>query len=398
MSGQPQCLHMKLAVVIGAYDPKGGGAERSTAQIVHELASRGHDVTVITDFYPEDYEFPGVTIDCRPRSWLKSPWWLWGFSRSAKRRLQAGEFDASLSVATVVPASVVQPRGGTVRETQQCNVQMRRGVWPQLVKRLLLWMSIKQQVLLALERGTLADPMVKRVAAVSRYVVDQLRRHYELESSQISLIPNASQMPVVNDQTHRVWRKRVREGFNIPEGPPVYLFAAHNPRLKGIDALLEATKQLHDRGVELTLLLAGGITYAHQHRIAEMGIRRCVRVIATTDRMAELYAATDVTVLPTFYDPSSKVVIESLMMGKPSISTSLNGASDWILGEDGQELRGRVIQDPSDVDALAKAMEELADPVERRRCEAAMKGIAESLSMKRHVDQLEGLLAEVAER
>jgi len=387
---------MKLAVVIGAYDPKGGGAERSTAQIVHELASRGHRVTVITGFYPEGYEYPGVTMDRCTVVWPRSPWWLWRFSRYARGRLEAGGFDASLSVSTVAPASVVQPRGGTVRETQQRNVQMRRGGWGRLSKRLLLWMSIKQQVLLALERRTLADPMVKRIAAVSRYVVDQLHRHYEIQPSRISVIPNASEMPVADDQTRRVWRERVRRGFNIPDGPPVYLFAALNPRLKGIDALLEATKQLRDRGVELTLLLAGGISYAHQRSLVELGIRECVRVIATTDRMAELYAATDVTVLPTFYDPSSKVVIESLMMGKPAISTSLNGASDWILGKDGQALRGRVIQDPSDVDALAKAMEELADPAERRRCEKATEGIGESLSMKRHVDQLESLFAEVA--
>ena len=34
-----------------------------------------------------------------------------------------------------------------------------------------------------------------------------------------------------------------------------------------------------------------------------------MRLIGPTRQMAELYCAADVTVLPTYYDPSSKVVI-----------------------------------------------------------------------------------------
>ncbi len=67
--------------------------------------------------------------------------------------------------------------------------------------------------------------------------------------------------------------------------------------------------------------------------------------------------------MPTFYDPSSKVVIESLMMGTPAISTAYNGASDFIAPADGS-ARGRVIADPSDHRALAQAMIELWDPAE----------------------------------
>ena len=38
---------MKLAVVTALFNPRGGGAERSTSQMVDEWVLRGHGVTVI---------------------------------------------------------------------------------------------------------------------------------------------------------------------------------------------------------------------------------------------------------------------------------------------------------------------------------------------------------------
>jgi glycosyltransferase involved in cell wall biosynthesis len=110
--------------------------------------------------------------------------------------------------------------------------------------------------------------------------------------------------------------------------------------------------------------------------------------------MPELYAAADVTVLPTFYDPSSKVVIESLMLGIPAITTRYNGAAAFVLPEDGPP-RGRVIEDPADDAALAAAMIELRDPAVHAACVAATAGLDQALSMKRHVDQLEQVLQRV---
>ena len=387
---------MKIAVVIGVYDPRGGGAERSTAQIVDELLGRGHSVTIITGYCPDEVLRSDTTIKRYSTSRRRPATWVWGFSRWATGQLARGHYDSSLSVSTLVAADVVQPRGGTVRETLDRNIAMRPKRLSRLTKRALLRLSLKQQILLALERRTLADAMVKRFVPGSRYVAGQLSRHYGIAPERIEMIPNAAVVPQVDDKTRLEWRTRVRSGFNIPDRSVAFLFAAHNPRLKGIDPLLHAMQRVVQDGVDATLLLAGRIGYGHQHRASELGIRKQVRIISTTDRMHELYAAADVTVHPTFYDPSSKVVIESLMMGTPAISTSFNGASDMIRGQNGGPWRGRVVDDPADVPALARAMTELADPAQRRSCVAAMDGLTQSLSMKHHVDRLEEVFAATA--
>jgi UDP-glucose:(heptosyl)LPS alpha-1,3-glucosyltransferase len=113
--------------------------------------------------------------------------------------------------------------------------------------------------------------------------------------------------------------------------------------------------------------------------------------------MPSLYAAADVTVLPSFYDPSSKVILESLMMGTPAISTTYNGASDHLTPPDGSP-RGLVIDDPADPRKLADVMIRLADADFRGACAEACTGLADQLSMKRHVDQLEQVLYESVPR
>jgi UDP-glucose:(heptosyl)LPS alpha-1,3-glucosyltransferase len=70
------------------------------------------------------------------------------------------------------------------------------------------------------------------------------------------------------------------------------------------------------------------------------------------------YAAADVYVHPTWYDPCSLTVIEALAGGIPVITTRFNGASEFLT--EGQE--GFVIADPADTVALAEKMRVLLDP------------------------------------
>ncbi len=387
---------MKIALVIERFDTDGGGAERSLAQIAKHLLARGHAVTVVSGSYCVRPQMPDVGFQS-----LFSDKRVWGVSvlqlaRWVRKHLVDGPYDCSLSVTTALPAMVLQPRGGTVRETLARNVALRRNARLRTFKRLVIATSPKQRALLSIEKRTLRDPMVMRIVAVSQYVVQQLQRHYGIDPSRVDVIPNAADMPEVDTAQRQAWRQRVRSGFGVPEDRLVYLFAAHNPRLKGTEVLLRAVGRLRDRGIEATVLLAGRNTYAQQRLAATLGIRDRVRFVGTTNQMAGLYAAADVTVLPTYYDPASKVVIESLMMGVPAITTVFNGAADLVIGSD-HRPRGRVLADPTAADALADAMAELADPQVRIACAQATAGLAEALSMKTHVDRLEAVLEAAAD-
>lgn len=386
---------MNLAMVIERFNPTGGGAERSTAQIVQELLRRGHRLTVITACCPPNLVLDGAKIhQCGP-TLLRGSLGLVEFSRRASNHLASVHYDASLSVTLAVPATAVQPRAGTMRELHRRRILMRSNAPLRALKQSLLMVSPKQHALLMLERRTLRDPRTKRIIAISRYMVDQLRRDYHIAPDRIDLIPNAANMPHVDPGQRVQWRRSVRQGFGIPDDSTAFLFAAMDPKRKGFVPLMHAARLLRDRSLPFTLILAGRIRYAQQHLAASLSIRDHVRFVGTTERMAELYCAADVTVLPTYYDPSSKVVIESLMMGTPAISSAYNGASEFIV--DGTNpRRGRIVAEPNDIEGLAQAMAELTDAKQLHRCRSATEGIIESLSMRRHVDQLEVVLASTA--
>ena len=175
----------------------------------------------------------------------------------------------------------------------------------------------------------------------------------------------------------------------------MFAFVAMNPRLKGLDTLWRAAEILRDRGVDFAVLLAGAMGHRQGVEASRRKLTQQMRVLGRVNDASTVYLAADVTVLPTFYDPSSKVVIESLMLGRPAISTSYNGASDFIEGYGGP-LRGRTIGEADDAGALATAMAELCDKAERNRCAAACAGLAEQLTMARHVDALERVLEQAA--
>ena len=388
---------MRLAVVIESFNPAAGGNERSTQQIIQELATRGHDVTLITGCCQVENEPEGVTTLAMTRTKSSSAFRLRRFAKWARQQLAEGGFDASLSMTMAVPASVVPPRGGTIRETLARNVAMRGGGLARLKKKIEINLDPKQQLLLALEKKTLADPAVYRVAALSRYVVEQLEQHYAFPEARTVVIPNAAVMPETNEAQKQAWRAEIRGRYDVPDDAVLYLFAAQNPKLKGYPTLLGALAQLKDRGIHAIALLAGGFDANGDPAAESAGVADRVRVVGPTKDMPPLFAAADVTVLPSWYDPSRKVVLESLMMGAPAISTTFNGASAPLRPLNGPP-RGRVIDDPGDAQKLADAMAELADPDVRAACAAACDGLADQLSMARHVDRLEQVLAEAAGR
>ena len=84
-----------------------------------------------------------------------------------------------------------------------------------------------------------------------------------------------------------------------------------------------------------------------------------------------------------------------LMMGTPAVTSAFNGSRDLVDGA-GHAPRGRVIADPNDVDALARAMSDLIEPTELASCRAASRGLKRELSMQRHAERLEVVLGEVA--
>lgn len=389
-------MSLNIAIFIESFNPFAGGNERSTDQIARELCERGHNVTILAGHVPSEilqqekpYELLSMK-STRSSSVLR----LRAFAAWAARQLETHSFDVSMSVTNAVEADVLQPRGGTVKETLARNVAMRPSVQKRLLKEFTLKLDLKQRLLLKLEEQHLASQRVKKIVAVSEYVQRQLVDGYGVATDKIQVIPNAAVMPALDADDMTLTREEMRAGLCIDEAVTVFVFVAMNPKLKGAATLWRAMELLKREREDFVTLMVGSFGLDTTEEASRRSLEQQVRVIGQMNNPTHAYVAADVTVLPTFYDPSSKVVLESLMLGRPAISTRYNGASDFIVEADVR--RGEVIDEADDVTALAAAMLKFCDKDTRDRYAAACTGLADRLSMRQHVDALEQVLIDAA--
>ncbi|MFQ5458448.1 MAG: glycosyltransferase family 4 protein, partial [Myxococcota bacterium] len=115
-----------------------------------------------------------------------------------------------------------------------------------------------------------------------------------------------------------------------------------------------------------------------------LGVSPRVVFAGPRNDIESVYAAGDVLLAPTRYDAFSNATLEGLAMGLPVITTRMNGASEIVT--EGRE--GYVVHDAEDTDAIARALDRLADSGHRAEMGRHARARAESQNPRAHADGL----------
>jgi len=387
---------VKIALLLEYFDSQRGGLEQWAWQLAHALGRRGHRVSVIA-FESGRSQADGGTTDGREDgSPVEVSLLPWRESRLARAR--AMEAAVSGIHADVVhdlgvgwSADLLQPQMG-------CRLANHR--------RELRSLSARQRVIQAIhprkrrwldEVRQLEQRQYQRtsclIAAVSRMVARDLSEFHSVQPERIRLIPNGvdtdrfSPAPPDSRECHR---KRLNLAGNT-----VFLFAARNPRLKGIEPLLKAFASAVLRRPDLRLVVAGS-----EPRRESLGFVRAERLehvvifAGFVNDLGPWLAASDAFVLPTYYDACSLTILEACACGLPVITTRHNGAAELLT--DGRE--GRLIDQADNIDALARALIELAGPEVRGKMSLHALDLTSRCSFERNVNEIEKVYAEAVER
>ncbi len=194
------------------------------------------------------------------------------------------------------------------------------------------------------------------VVTPSRWLADEARRSRLFKDLPVSAVPNCVDIETFRPVPAQVGRQR----FAIPEKATVLLFVADNksdPR-KGFPLLRQAMAGL---GLDNVLLVTAG----HHPANTPPEPFPCMNVGAVSDphALAELYAAADLTVLPTQHDNLPNVMLESLACGTPMIGSDVGGVPDAVIPGttgllfplgDAEALRAALAEALSDRDRLAR--------------------------------------------
>jgi UDP-glucose:(heptosyl)LPS alpha-1,3-glucosyltransferase len=312
------------------------------------------------------------------------------FALRGVEALRGARCDAVLAIRHALSCDVYLPRGGLVADARAAQDRSRGG--PRPGARLLRRVLGKERFFLEAEAALLADPKGPRVVALSRALEARMRALYPATRGRIVVIPNGVDVERFRAEPFAGERARLRADL----GGEAYvgLHLAHDPRLKGLDTVLRAMARPEVTALSppFRLLVAGRRPKASLVRLARrLGVASAVRWQGPQKDPRPLYAAADVFVHPTWYDPCSTACLEALAMGLPVVTTPVNGAAE-LMGMRG----GIVVEAPGLPDAVAVALRTLADPALRAITADDARYLAETNRQERRLDRILDLCEEAA--
>jgi UDP-glucose:(heptosyl)LPS alpha-1,3-glucosyltransferase len=388
---------MRLALTYQRVFPSKGGAETYVADLARRLVAAGHAVDLVAEAWddaaiaPEVGRVP-VAVSGRTRGAR-----IWSFAHESERLLRSAgaRYDCTVGFINTWYTDVLIPQGGVHDASLQANAMryppgLRRGLYVLGKRANPKWWGLYR----AIERRQYDPTRPTRYVAVSAMVREHLERYRHVARERIRVIPNAIDADRLAVDDPEAVRRAFRRARGLSESDLVALFVGPNPRLKGLPPLLEALRVRKERGARpIHLLVCGGGKLApFRATVERYGLTDTVHLVGFLPDVREGFHASDLFVLPTYYDPCSLVVFEAMACGLPVVTTRCNGAGELI----GEGREGFVIDRPDDVGALASALDRLADDGARRAMSERARELGREQSFDRHVARLVALFEEVA--
>jgi glycosyltransferase involved in cell wall biosynthesis len=140
-------------------------------------------------------------------------------------------------------------------------------------------------------------------------------------------------------------RTSIREQLRLPADVPVVGMFASFKAQKNHPLLLEAARRVLDRRGDVKFLLVGDGLYearlgsdTYKTRVAEMiealGLSRACVLAGNRDDVEHVYCACDLTVLPSLFEGTPNVLLESMSCGVPVVATDV--ADNATIAPDGR--------------------------------------------------------------
>jgi D-inositol-3-phosphate glycosyltransferase len=228
-----------------------------------------------------------------------------------------------------------------------------------------------------------------------------LHRTFGLSGADIAVVPAGVDLETFTPRAAAAPEPEVAADLPRGEGP-LLLFVGRLQPLKGPDVAVRTLAEVRRHVPGTRLLVVGGTSGAGEGRTgpqdlldlaAELGVADAVRVVPARpqERLAGLYRAADVVLVPSRSETFGLVALEAQACGVPVVAADVSGLR-YVVGAGGIRVAGH---DP--VDHAAAVVDVLTDP--DRAATLAAEGLrtAASASWSRTVDRLLGVYGGVTE-
>ena len=308
----------RIALLRRRFSPT-GGAERYLLRLAAGLAAQGHHLTLYCEEWtPRENPFHDLK-----RIESSDPI---GYAAKIAGMPLRDRHDIVFSLERVPACDLYRAGDGVHAEW----LGYRRAFHPVMgpVRTLL---RRKNREVCNLEARVFATEGARHIICNSRFVADQITHRFHYPPSRITIIPNG----VPYNQFSTGDRTLGRQALKLAPDDYVILLVGAGAERKGHAIARDAVKRLKVPKAKLVIVDS-----------------------PPPVAMPHVYAAADVFLLPSLYDPFANVTLEALAAGLPVITSAQNGASEILQ----HETNGFILPRADDDILLVHLLEHLADP------------------------------------
>src|SRR3954451_15067544 len=368
---------LRIAFVRRGYS-RTGGAEAYLKRLADGIVKGGHEVQLVTtNEWPEN-EWPFGSIK------RLSGTTAIGFADELEELRPQLRCDVLFSLERVWSCDVYRAGDGVHRAWL---ARRRRFEVP--LKRFVRGASRKHRDLLHLEESLFEKGKAGRVIAASQMVVDEITGVYRYPADKIDVVRNG--VPLDKFRFDAGLRETSRAKLKLDDDEIALLFAGSGWERKGLLFATEALALCKNRKMRL---LVAGRGEARRFKTTRLRFWRedPVQFLGEVADLVPVYAAADIFILPTIYDPFSNACLEALASGLPVITTRSNGFSEII--EDG--VHGSLVENPADLVGLREAIRFWLDSSRRQAARSSNIQRASQFDISNNVAQTLQVLTRVA--
>ncbi len=190
-----------------------------------------------------------------------------------------------------------------------------------------------------------------RLISVSKGVKEEILANYKVPGIKIVALPNGVDTKMFNPAKKALFGTDIRKKYGFSDDDLVMIFPAHQFERKGLGNILKAMSKIGDKKIRL-LVVGRDSSSAYDTMAKELGVDKQITFAGETQFIERLYAASDLMVFPTVYEPFGMVITEAMASGLPVIVSKTAGAAELMTNwED-----GILLKDHSNVNEIANAI------------------------------------------
>ncbi|MGA9364109.1 MAG: glycosyltransferase family 4 protein [Bacteroidota bacterium] len=298
------------------------GIERNSAELADRIAARGHEVHFHCAKWM-DASLSRVIFHRVPTLNIVNSTRILSYAMLCFRDVKQGRYDLTHSHGGIVGCDVI-----TAHSCHCAGMEIRR----RLKEKMLggrIYFGVADRIRLMIEHENYRKRRYKKIIAVSEGVKRELVRYYDVPGEDIVVIPNGVDLDEFNPANRPRFRDPLREKLGISSVFPVLIFVANEFDRKGLGVIIEALPLL--KIPKLRLLVLGGDNNLPYLGLAQkLGVESQILFLGNVREISRYYAASDLFVLPTFYEAFSVATLEAAAAGLPLLVTKVNGTEELV--------------------------------------------------------------------